>query len=195
MNSIAGYLRVSSKKQETDNQLPSIQAWAESHGYNTPRLELYQENESAWVAGHQKELSRLLADLRTGKRKFDYLVVWSLDRLSRQGIAATLQLINSFEALGCKVVSIQESWVAESGPMREVFAAMAAWAAKFESDRRSERTRAGLERVKKSGKKLGRPPGRKDKQQRHRAGYLQRWAGKQTSAENALSNEVSLEAG
>ena len=116
MNSIACYLMVSTKKQETDNQLPAIVAWCEAHGYNEPRRELYEENESAWTAGHQKELARLLSDLRTGKRRYDYLVVWALDRLSRQGIGATLQLINSFEALGCKVVSIQESWVAESGP-------------------------------------------------------------------------------
>lgn len=176
MNSCAAYLRVSGPGQEVANQLPTIQAWAASRGYDS-RLEIYQETESAWKQGHQKELARLLSDLRTGRRKYDYLVTWSLDRLSRQGIAATLQLINSFESLGCKVISIQESWVAESGPMREVFAAMAAWAAKFESDRRSERTKAGLARARGEGKQLGRPTGAKDKNGRHKAGYLLRYAG------------------
>ena len=31
------------------------------------------------------------------------------------------------------------------------------WVAKFESKRRSERTKAGLERAKREGRKLGRP--------------------------------------
>jgi len=59
----------------------------------------------------------------------------------------------------CRVVSIRESWIAEAGPMREVFAAIAAWAAKFESDRRSERTLAGLAQARAEGKKLGWPAG------------------------------------
>jgi len=168
------YLRVSSSEQTVENQLPQLLEFAKSHGYEV--AEVYQENESAWRNGHQKELARLLSDLRTGKRRYDYLVVWALDRLSRQGIAATLQLINSFEALGCRVVSIQESWIADNGPMREVFAAMAAWAAKFESDRRSERTLAGLDRARREGKTLGRPKGSQDKKKRRNRGYLLRYA-------------------
>lgn len=50
--------------------------------------------------------------------------------------------------------------------MREMFIAMSAWAAKFESDRQSEGTRAGLQRAKAQGKKLGRPPGKKRIQKR-----------------------------
>ena len=72
--------------------------------------EIYAENESAWRNGHQKELARLLGDLRSGRRKFDILLVWSLDRLSRQGIGAILQLISTFETHDCQVISIQESW-------------------------------------------------------------------------------------
>jgi DNA invertase Pin-like site-specific DNA recombinase len=38
----------------------------------------------------------------------------------------------------------------------------------MESQRRSERTKAGLARVKAQGKKLGRPQGSKDKKRRRR---------------------------
>ena len=62
--------------------------------------------------------------------------------------------------------------------MREMFIAMSAWVAKFESDRRSERTLAGLARAKANGKKLGRPAGNKDKGKRKRTGYLLRYANK-----------------
>ena len=176
MNNIAVYLRVSTNEQETANQLPAIMAWCESHGYNKERIVFYQENESAWKDGHQRELARLRKELQTGKRKFDYLVVWALDRLSRQGIAAILHLINSFETRGCKVVSIQESWTDMPGGMRELFIAIAGWSAKYESDRRSERVRAGLERARQAGKQLGQRSGSKDKNPRKKKGYLLRYA-------------------
>ena len=171
------YLRVSTTEQNVDNQLPALEAYAESRGWQI--VETYRENESAWRAGHQRKLARLLADIRGGKRKYDVLLIWALDRLSRQGIGPLLQLINSFEVYGCHVVSVNESWThPDAGPMREMFIAMSAWAAKFESDRRSERTKAGLARAIANGKKLGRPAGKKDKGKRKRTGYLLRYANK-----------------
>ena len=171
------YLRVSTTEQNVDNQLPALEAYAESRGWQI--VETYRENESAWRAGHQRELARLLADIRGGKRKYDVLLIWALDRLSRQGIGPLLQLINSFEVYGCHVVSVNESWThPDAGPMREMFIAMSAWAAKFESDRRSERTKAGLARAIANGKKLGRPAGKKDSAKRKRTGYLLRYANK-----------------
>jgi len=171
------YIRVSTTEQNVDNQLPALEAYADSRGWQI--VETYRENESAWRAGHQRELARLLADIRGGKRKYDVLLIWALDRLSRQGIGPLLQLINSFEVYGCHVVSVNENWThPDAGPMREMFIAMSAWAAKFESDRRSERTKAGLARAIANGKKLGRPAGKKDKGKRKRTGYLLRYANK-----------------
>lgn len=50
--------------------------------------------------------------------------------------------------------------------------------AEFERDIIRERTMAGLERAKAKGKKLGRPKGSKDKGQRARSGYWDRYKGK-----------------
>ena len=61
------YLRVSSTEQTTENQVPALQAYAKSRGYDI--VEVYQEQESAWKSGHQKELHRLLSDCRNGRRK------------------------------------------------------------------------------------------------------------------------------
>jgi DNA invertase Pin-like site-specific DNA recombinase len=163
---VAAYLRVSTSDQHPDNQLPAIRAWCESRNYDL--VEIYQENESAWKSGHQHELARLLNDLRRGRRRYEYLVVWSLDRLSRQGVAAILHLINTFELYDCKVVSISESWTMVDGPSRELFIAVTGWVAKFESDRRSERTKAGLVKARANGKSLGRPIGKKDSKKRRK---------------------------
>lgn len=163
---VAVYIRVSSSDQTAENQLPAILDYCKAHWW--PEPEIYAENESAWKQGHQRELARLLDNIRSGKRKYDYLIIWSLDRLCRQGIAAILQLVSTFETYGCHIISIQESWTTVDGPMRELFIAMAAWAAKFESDRRSARTKAGLARVRANGKKLGRPVGKKDSKKRRK---------------------------
>ena len=52
--------------------------------------------------------------------------------------------------------------------MRELFVAIAGWVARMECKRRSERTKAGLDRAIRQGKKLGRPKGSKDKKKRRK---------------------------
>ena len=94
--------------------------------------------------------------------------MWSLDRLSREGSAAILNLVNAFQVYGVRVISYQESWTEAPGEIGEILYAIAGWVARMESQRRSERTRAGLVRVKAQGKRLGRPPGSKDKRKRRR---------------------------
>jgi len=163
---VAGYLRVSGSDQTTENQLPAIKSWCENH--NAELAEVYRENESAWKAGHQRELSHLLDDVRNGRRRYDILLCWSLDRLSRQGPLSVLQLVNTFKQYGCQVISLKEPFTDLPAGMSEPLFAWFGWIAKWESDRRSERTRAGLERVKANGVKLGRPKGRKDSKQRRK---------------------------
>jgi putative DNA-invertase from lambdoid prophage Rac len=128
--------------------------------------EIYSENESAWKAGHQKVLADLLDDAR--KREFDTLLVWALDRLSREGSLAILSLIHRLKTFGVKVISIQESWTEAPGELADVLYAIAGWVAQMESQRRSERTKAGLEWVRAAGKILGRPKGAQDSHKRKR---------------------------
>jgi len=167
---VAAYLRVSTGEQSAENQLPAITAYCETQGWQLEGIYyIYTESESAWRAGHQRELSKLLNDMRSGRRKFGAVLVWALDRLSRQGIGPLLQLINTFELYDCHVISVNEAWThPEAGPMREMFIAMSGRAAKFESDRKSERTKAGLARAVANGTRLGRPAGKKDSKPRRK---------------------------
>ena len=61
-------------------------------------------------------------------------------------------------------------------PERESQQLMLGDAFKLQSARRSERTKAGLQRAVSEGKRLGRPPGSKDRKKRSRRGYFLRWA-------------------
>ena len=171
---VAIYLRVSTREQETDNQLPALKHWIGARDHEL--VALYREDESAWHSGHQHELSRLMADLP--KYQPNILLVWALDRLTRQGIGAILQLVNNFRVHGVQVVSYSEPWTEQAGPMQELFYAIAGWAASFEAERISKRTLAGLERAKANGRTLGRRPGSKDKKKRKRTGYLLRYSNK-----------------
>lgn len=155
------YSRVSTGKQEMGNQLTAIKGYCDGR-YNI--VDTYQEEESAWRQGHQKELHRLIRDARAGK--FRVVLVWALDRLSRGGALAILSLVHKLGSYGVRVISLQESWTEAPGELAEVLFAITGWVAQMESKRISERTKAGLARAMAEGRKPGRPPGSKDKHKR-----------------------------
>jgi len=156
------YIRCSTSEQEVANQRLALEQWAERKGFSI--VHIYQESESAWRNGHQRELSRLLSDAH--KHKFDIVACWSLDRLSRQGPLTILSIVNRLKHNGIGVISYQEPWTEAPGELADLLYSIIAWVANFESRRLSERTKAGLERTKRQGTVLGRPPGARDKKRR-----------------------------
>ena len=158
------YARVSTSDQETKNQVDALTKWAADKGLNITNI--YQENESAWRHGHQAAFAELLADAL--HYRFDYVLVWALDRVSREGPLAVLKIIDYLKRRGIKLLSYQESWTEAPGELGDLLYALVAWVAQFESRRLSERTKAGLVRARQAGKHLGRSPGKKDKKKRRR---------------------------
>lgn len=157
------YARVSTDEQTTDNQLPDMLRIIKERGYE--RGEIYRENETAWKRGHQKELDRAMND--GVHRRFDVLIIWSLDRFCRQGLWVTLSKVQQLWQAGVKIVSPQDSWIETDNELeRDLMMAMKASMAKSESDRRSERIKAGNARLIAQGRAVGGKPGRKDKGKR-----------------------------
>lgn len=145
------YSRVSTAEQDIENQLLILEKWAEGRGFDV--VAIYQEEESAWRAGHQQQLAKLVRDARANR--FKAVLVWALDRLSREGSLAILSLIDRLGKYGVKVISHQEAWTEAPGELQEVLLALAGWVARMESQRISERTKAGMERAKReAGGKL-----------------------------------------
>ena len=150
---VAIYARVSTTKQETENQVAQLREYAARMGWSV--AEVLKETEHGWEPEREK-LQELLDLARF--RDIDIALVWALDRFSRQGVAATLKLVEDLHRSGVKLWSYQEPFLRESDPaMAELVLSFLAWAAKQEHVRISERTTAGLERVRANGKKLGRP--------------------------------------
>lgn len=79
------------------------------------------------------------------------------------GVAIDVPAQNRLGRYGVQVLCLQEPWTEAVGELRDLLLAIAGWVAKMESTRRSERTKAGLARAIAQGKRLGRPPGSKDK--------------------------------
>ncbi len=119
------------------------------------------------------------------RRRFDLLLFWALDRFSREGMAPTVRHLERLAAYGVAFHSYTEPHLnAEDELVRNVSLAMLATFAKLERKRISARTKAGRERVRAQGKRLGRPPLPEHKRRRieelagthPRFGYRRIWA-------------------
>lgn len=172
MTTAAIWSRVSSDEQEVSNQLEVLQEWAQRRGLEVVR-EYTLEGESAFNGKHKAHLTKMLDDARQGR--FEIVLCWALDRLSREGPLDTLQLVDRLAKAGVAVASYQEPWVEVSGDMRDLLLSITAWVARMESKRKSERVKAALARRKREGLPIGRQPGAKDSKPRKRSGYVARW--------------------
>ena len=122
-------------------------------------VETFEEQASA-----AKTRPRLQAMMRAAHRgDFDVLVLWALDRLGRS-MVGNLQAVLELDRCGVQVVSANEPWLDTGGPVRSLLIAIFGWVAEQERQRIIERTKAGLERLKRQGVRLGRPQRRLDLQ-------------------------------
>jgi DNA invertase Pin-like site-specific DNA recombinase len=92
-------------------------------------------------------------------RRFDALVVWALDRLTREGVAETFEHIKRLRSHGVEFISYREEHFRTIGPAGELMIAAAATIAEQERIRRSERAKAAIRKLRKQGTTdhLGRP--------------------------------------
>src|SRR3974390_909564 len=110
------------------------------------------------VSGRKADRPQLKRALDAGRRrKYDVLLFWSLDRLSRQGVLPTLLLLNQLTQYGVRYRSLQEQWIDSLGAFSDAVIGILATVAKFEAERLSSRVRSGLARARAQGKTLGRP--------------------------------------
>jgi Enterobacteriaceae phage serine recombinase len=93
-----------------------------------------------------------VADAR--RRRFDAPVVWRLDRLGRN-LRHLITLLEEPQALGIAFVSLNEGIDATTPAVRLQMHILGA-IAEFERARIAERVKAGLQRARSHGRKLGR---------------------------------------
>jgi DNA invertase Pin-like site-specific DNA recombinase len=101
------------------------------------------------------KFERMMLD--ASQRKFELVLFWKLDRLSREGVRKTLAYLTDLDSWGVAWRSYQEPYFDSCGQFRDVVISIAATLAEQERINISERTRAGLQRARKKGQQLGRP--------------------------------------
>lgn len=150
------YARVSKQEgQDTENQLVELRRYAAAQGWEIVEY----IDHATGKHSDREQFQRLFVD--ASQRKFTVVLVWALDRLSREGILATLQHLKRLKDYGVQFESFSEPQFRTTGPFGEIFGelmvALHAWMAKQERVRISERTKAGLAIARAKGKVGGRP--------------------------------------
>ena len=103
------------------------------------------------------------------RKKFDLLLFWSLDRLSREGIVKTIGYLEQLKGWNVGWRSYTQPFLDTGNDMvTGIVLSVLAAVAKQERITISERTRAGLARAVKQGRVLGRRPVKVDVNQAHK---------------------------
>lgn len=152
---VAIYGRVSTrdKGQEVENQLAQLRDFARTQGWAV--VSEFIDHESAGGTKVRPEFERLFKE--ASKRRFDVLLFWSLDRFSREGVYETLAKLRELDSYGVVFRSYTEQYLDTCGMFKDAVLAILAVIAKQERVRISERVKAGIERRRNAGSRIGPP--------------------------------------
>ena len=169
---VAIYTRISTEEQTEQNQVNVLEKYATSQGWDI--VGTYTDVGSAYQKADQKELRQLVDECQ--RKHYERILVYDVSRLTRKGPLELMLLLKQFADKGCPVHSYLDGALNVSNEFQPVLIAIYGMMAKTFSTQLSERTKAGIERARASGKKIGRPKGSKDTQKRGRRGYFMRYA-------------------
>ena len=148
------YLRVSTGEQTTANQRRELEAAAAARCWQVVGVYADEGISGAKGRDSRPQLDLMLKD--AVRRKFDVVMVWAVDRLGR----SLSDLIGSMQELhGAKVdLFMLQQGIDTTTPGGKAMFGMLGVFAEFERSMIQSRVKAGLERAKASGVKLGRKP-------------------------------------
>jgi len=151
---VAIYARVSTddKGQDPLNQLLELREFSDRQGWTVVRE---YTDEATAKNGERTGFQQMWADV--AKHRFDLLLFWSLDRLTREGTYKTLTYLRRLTDAGVKFKSYTEQYIDSLGAFSDAIIGVLAAVAAQERIRISERTKAGLARTRAQGTRLGRP--------------------------------------
>jgi DNA invertase Pin-like site-specific DNA recombinase len=145
------YARVSTGKQDTENRLHELREFAARSGWTVVTEFIDVVSGSGKKARPQFEAMMLAAS----QKKFDVLLFWKLDRLSREGVRKTIEYLTKLDAYGVRWRSYTEQYFDSCGAWRDAIVSIMATLAAAERTNISERTKAGLARARRTGAILG----------------------------------------
>lgn len=157
---LALYARVSKdaadsrgRYQDPENQLVPLRKMAEALG--AEGWSEYVDRVSGGTS-NRPAFQKMLSKVR--QRHHDLVLVWDLDRFSREGVTATLAYVEQLRQYGAGLRTLRDNIDTSNPGIGDVIVSVLAYAARLERDKISDRTKAGLATARKKGKVLGRPP-------------------------------------
>ena len=147
-----GYLRVSTDGQEVESQKLGLLEYANRHGFAP--MELFAETVSRAADWRGRQLGALLDRAGQG----DVILTPEFTRLA----ATPGQVFTFLEAATAKgvILHVTKTGTVMDGSMQsQLLASVFSMASLIELSFIRERTKEGLRRAKREGKRLGRPPG------------------------------------
>lgn len=151
---VYGYIRVSTGKQTLENQKLEIRRYCKFHRLRN--IVFVQET----VSGTKRPEKRKLGNLIEKAQEGDIIVIAEISRLGRS-LMMILNVLQLFLEKGVQVRTIKEGYELGDNIQSKVLAFAFGLSAEIERNLISERTKSGLLRAVKEGKKLGRPKGKK----------------------------------
>ena len=154
MRRVALYVRVSTAKgQTTGSQKRRLREVARNSGWTVAKI--YEDTGISGARGRDRRpaLDELLKDATA--REFDIVAAFSLDRIGRS-MQHLVSFLGEIRALGIGLY-VHDQHLDTSTPIGEMIFHVAGAFAQFERRLIQERVRAGLERARSRGKRLGRP--------------------------------------
>lgn len=153
MKQVAIYARVSTGEQTPDNQLRELRAVAARMGWQV--VEEFVDHGVSGAKGRDRRpaYDRLYRAIL--RRELDLLMAWSVDRLGRS-LQQLVALLSDLQAKGVDLYLHQQG-IDTTTPAGTAMFQMCGVFAQFERAMIQERVKAGLERARAQGKRLGRP--------------------------------------
>jgi DNA invertase Pin-like site-specific DNA recombinase len=150
---VAIYARVSTsdKDQSPETQLMPLQDFCLAQGWEVYRE--YVDQAPANDLAHRTQWRQLLDD--AAKRRFSAVLVFKLDRAFRS-VKHMHDTLAAWELVGVSFQSLRERFDTSTALGRLLLNLLASLA-DFELELIRERVRAGMERARRQGKKIGRP--------------------------------------
>jgi DNA invertase Pin-like site-specific DNA recombinase len=144
-NLCAIYTRVSTTEQDVEAQLLACRKYCDEHDYHI--VDEYTDKKTGRNE-KRKDFQRMLKDATY--RRFDVLVLFKLDRLSRGTIREVINILDRLKSYNVQVISISEPYLNTSpdNPTSELILLIMSWCASVESKRISERVSSGITKWK-----------------------------------------------
>ena len=118
-------------------------------------VQTYKVEESAFGKKPRPQFQGMLENARRGK--YNIIVVWSMDRFSREGEWSVMRIIATLQDWNVHFYSFMEPMLDTTGPFAGFLIPLFAWLARQDSLRKGRAVKLGMEKAKAHGARLGRP--------------------------------------